>query len=68
MAKFLRPQTLYAADKFPQYVNQPVTENQKLKIVMDVTGKSATEISEEMLAEKQRQWEAAHGSGQATGS
>jgi len=47
-AKYLRPETLYGS-KFESYLNQPMSDAQKLKMIMQATGKSATEVRDMMM-------------------
>jgi len=47
-AKYLRPETLYGT-KFESYLNQPLDDGAKLNMIMQATGKSATEVRDMML-------------------
>ena len=47
MAKHLNPDTLYGP-KFEKYRNQQLSDAEKLKIVMKATGKTASQIRDEM--------------------
>ncbi len=51
-AKYLRPETLYGS-KFESYLNQPMSDAQKLKMIMQATGKSATEVRDMMIQGRQ---------------
>lgn len=46
--KYMRPITLYG-NKFEGYLNQKMSSAQKLKMIMQATGKSATEVRDMML-------------------
>lgn len=49
MSKYLNPTTLYNAKKFEKYLNEPLTDQLKAKLVANHSGMTMTQLRDEMI-------------------